>query len=114
MDIRVAAKDGESTELLVARLVVLFGREAVSVQHDAVHVQLNGNSGQQAITQTLGSVERWLEQTGIGSADVWVDERRYWMERPQSLVGPPKLLDEPIDLLGGVVMDDPHPDPAGG
>jgi hypothetical protein len=112
MVIRVAAKEGESAELLVPKLVVLFGREAVSVQRDAVHVQLNGNSGQQAITQALASVERWLEQTGIGSADVWVDERRYWMKRPQSLVGPPELLEEPIDLLGGVVMDDPHPDPA--
>lgn len=83
MFIRVAAKEFESAKLLVAGLAGLFGGEAVSLQSDGeVHLQLNGASGPQAMSQTLTSVERWLGETGIDSTDVWVDERQYRMERP--------------------------------
>jgi hypothetical protein len=83
MVIRVTGKDAESAKLLVAGLVGLFGGEGVSLQSDGeVHVELNGRSGEQAVNQTLASVQRWLEQTGIGSTDVWVDERQYRMELP--------------------------------
>jgi hypothetical protein len=86
MIIRVAAKDVENAKLLVEGLVSLFGGEAVSLQSGGdVHVHLNGNSGQQAMTQTLASVERWLEETGTGFTEVWVDEREYRMELPRSL-----------------------------
>jgi hypothetical protein len=81
MVIRVAGKNVESAKLLVAGLVGLFGGESVSVGSDAeVQVQLNGKSGQQAMGQTLASVERWLEETGIGSTDVWVDDRKYRLD----------------------------------
>jgi hypothetical protein len=81
MVIRVAGKDVESARLLVAGLVGLFGGESVSLGSDAeVQVQLNGRSGEQAMGQTLASVERWLEETGIGSTDVWVDDRKYRMD----------------------------------
>jgi hypothetical protein len=83
MFIRVAAKELESAKLLVSGLVSLFGGEAVSLHSDGeVHVQLNGASGRQAMSQTLASVERWLGETGISSTDVWVDERQYRMVRP--------------------------------
>jgi hypothetical protein len=81
MVIRVTGRDAESAKLLVAGLVGLFGEKGVSLQSDGeVHVELNGRSGEQAVNQTLASVQRWLEQTGIGSTDVWVDERQYRME----------------------------------
>jgi hypothetical protein len=81
MVIRVAGKDVESAKLLVAGLVGLFGGESVSLGLDAeVQVQLNGQSGKQAMSQTLASVERWLEEAGIGSTDVWVDDRKYRMD----------------------------------
>jgi hypothetical protein len=80
MVIRVAANDVESAKLLLAGLVGLFGSEDVSLRSNGeVQVQLNGRSGQHAMAQTFGSVERWLEETGIGSTDVWVDERQYRM-----------------------------------
>ena len=108
MVIRVSTEDLESAKLLAAGLVGHFGGEAVSLQPPGeVHVDLNGKSGQQAITQTLGAVERWLEETGIGSTDVWVDERRYWMERPAPLHEQRKLGDNSVDFLGGVVVDQP-------
>jgi hypothetical protein len=81
MVIRVATRDVGSAKLLVAGLVGLFGGEDVSLRSDGeVHVQLNGRSGQRAMAETFASVERWLEETGSGSTDVWVDERQYRME----------------------------------
>jgi hypothetical protein len=109
MVIRVAAKDVEGARLLVAGLAGLFGDEAVSLQPEGeVHLALNGRSGQQAVTQTLGVVERWLDKTGIDSTDVWVDERRYWMERPRPLDEQRKLGEDSVDFLGRVVVH--HPD----
>jgi hypothetical protein len=81
MVIRVATKDVESGKLLVAGLVGLFGGEYVSLQSDSeVHVQLNGQSGQRAMAETFAFVERWLEESGVGCTDVWVDDRQYRME----------------------------------
>ena len=81
MVIRVATKDVESAELLVASLIGHFGGEHVSLRSEGdVHVQLNGKSGQRAMAQTFSSVERWLEATGVDSTDVWVDDRQYRLE----------------------------------
>jgi hypothetical protein len=92
MVIRVATEDVESAKLLVAGLGGLFDDKEVSLRSDGeVHVELNGKSGQRAMAETFTSVERWLEETGIGSTDVWVDERPYRMERPASLREPRKL-----------------------
>jgi hypothetical protein len=114
MIIRVATKDGESAKPLVAGLVRRFGGEGVSLQDGEVRVQLNGHSGQRAMAETFASVERWLQETGIASTDVWVDGRRYRMERPRSLFESSELGEERVDLLGRVVVDDPDPNPAVG
>jgi hypothetical protein len=86
MLIRVAANDVDSAKLLVSGLVGLFGGEAVSLRADGeVHARLNGASGQRGLSRALASVEGWLEETGIGATDVWVDERQYRMERRRRL-----------------------------
>ena len=108
MVIRVGTRNVESAKLLVAGLVGLLGGEGVSLRSDGeVHVELNRQSGQRAMADTFASVERWLGETGIGSTDVWVDERRYRMERQRSLPEQRELREEPVDLLGGVVVDNP-------
>jgi hypothetical protein len=81
MVIQVATKDVESAQLLVASLIGHFGGEYVSVRSEReVQVQLNGASGQRAMGETFSSVERWLEETGVDSTDVWVDGRQYRLE----------------------------------
>jgi hypothetical protein len=81
MVIRVATTGVEDAKLLVAGLVGFFGGEEVSLQSDGeVQVRLNGQSGRRAMAETFASVERWLEVTGVGSTDVWVDDRQYRME----------------------------------
>lgn len=81
MVIRVATNGVESAERLLASLAGHFGGEHVSLGSDGdVQVQLNGASGQRAMEETLSSVERWLDETGVESTDVWVDGRQYRLE----------------------------------
>jgi ABC-type transporter Mla MlaB component len=69
----------------VVGLVDLFGGECVSLRADG-EVQLQPHEeSNRALAQTLDAVEPWLEKTRIGSADVWVDERPYRIDRPRSL-----------------------------
>ena len=80
--VRVATSDLESAKLLVVDLVGLFGGEHVSLRADGeVQVQLREVNG--ALVHTLKAVECWLEQTGIASAEVCVDERSYTIEHPE-------------------------------
>jgi hypothetical protein len=83
--IRVAAQDVESAKRLVVSLVGLFGGECVSLRADGeIRLQPDEESNR-ALAQTLDAVEHWLEETRIGSADVWVDERPYRVDRPRWL-----------------------------
>jgi hypothetical protein len=85
MVIRVAAQDVESAKRLVVGLVGLFGGECVSLRADG-EVQLQPHEeSNRALAQTLDVVEHWLEETRIGSADVWVDERLHTVDRPRWL-----------------------------
>jgi hypothetical protein len=85
MVIRVAVRDVESAKRLVVEFVGLFGGECVSLwANGEVQLQPHEDSNR-ALAQTLDAVEHWLDETRIGSADVWVDERPYRVDRPRSL-----------------------------
>ena len=80
--VRVATKDPENAKLLVAHLAGLFGGGQVSIQAGGeVQAQLPELNGE--LVQTLKAVESWLEQSGIASAEVSVNEHSYTVERPQ-------------------------------
>jgi preprotein translocase subunit SecD len=80
--VRVATEDRESAKLLVVDLVGLFGGERVALQADGeVQVQIHEVNG--ALVQTLKAVEDWLEQTGVASAEVSVNEHSYTVEHPE-------------------------------
>ena len=80
--VRVATKDPQNASLLVVHLVGLFGGEQVSLQADGeVQVQLPELNGE--LVQTLKAVECWLEQSGIASAEVSVNEHSYTVEHPE-------------------------------
>jgi hypothetical protein len=83
--IRVAAHDVESAKRLVVRLVSLFGGECVSLRADGEVTVQPREESKRALAQILDAVEHWLDETGLGSADVWVDERPYRVDRPRSL-----------------------------
>ena len=80
--VRVATEDRESAKLLVVDLVGLFGDERVALQADGeVQVRIHEVNG--ALVQTLKAVEDWLEQTGVASAEVSVNEHSYTVEHPE-------------------------------
>lgn len=82
MEVRIATKDVESAKLLIVDMVGLFGGEHVSLQAEgAVKLEL-GRDGNGALVHALEAVERWLEQTATATAEVWVDDRSYTIERP--------------------------------
>jgi hypothetical protein len=77
MVVRVETGNFDSARLLVVDLVSLLGGECVSLQADGeVQLQLRGEV-KGALEDSLTAVERWLEQTGTPSAEVWIDERPY-------------------------------------
>src|SRR6187399_554112 len=81
--VRVATKDPQSASLLVVHLVGLFGGEQVSLYPDGeVQVRLPELNGE--LVKTLTAIESWLEQSGIASAEVSVNERSFTVEHPQS------------------------------
>ena len=83
MEVRVATGDVDRAKLLVLDLVGLFGGAQVSLQPDgAVQLHLRGEVNG-ALAHTLQAVERWLEQTHTGSAEVSVDGHSYTVEHPE-------------------------------
>lgn len=80
--VRVTTKDSESAKLLVSQLAGLFGSKRISLQADGeVQVQLPELDGE--LVKTLKAVECWLEQSGIASAKVSVNEHSYTVEYPE-------------------------------
>ena len=80
--VRVATKDPQNASLLVVHLAGLFGGEQVSLQADGeVQVRLPELNGE--LVKTLKAVECWLEQSGIASAEVSVNEHSYAVEHPE-------------------------------
>ena len=80
--VRVATKDPQNASLLVVHLAGLFGGEQVSLQADGeVQVRLPELNGE--LVKTLKAVECWLEQSGIASAEVTVNEHSFTFEHPR-------------------------------
>jgi len=80
--VRVATKDPQNASLLVVHLAGLFGGEQVSLQADGeVQVRLPELNGE--LVKTLKAVESWLQQSGIASAEVSVNEHSYAVEHPE-------------------------------
>ena len=80
--VRVATRDAESANFLVVHLADLFGSGQVSLQDGGeVQVQLPELNGE--LVQTLKTVESWLEQSGIASAEVSVNGHSYTVEHPR-------------------------------
>jgi hypothetical protein len=80
MQIRVAVRD--NTEHLVKEFAGLFGQNRVSRQAGGEIVVELGSGTNDAIDKALRAIERWLVETGVWSAIVWVGDRSYMLERP--------------------------------
>jgi hypothetical protein len=89
MEMRVVVPDGASSGALAKRLTAVFG-ERVSRRPDSreVDVRVDGESDR-AVLRVFDAVEGWLDQAGIGSAEMWLEGHVYrvagWA-RPDSLL----------------------------
>ena len=82
MEMRIVVPEASSTGVLAERLAATFGSERISRQDHRreVGVRVDGESDN-AVLRVLDAVEGWLEQAGIGSAEMWLGDNSYRIAR---------------------------------
>ena len=86
--ISVVVPDAASAKGLVQRLARVFDPASISLDAERSEVRVEERrTTSQAITDTLGLIQDWLEQTEIGSVVVRLDENSYMLERPAQIAG---------------------------
>lgn len=82
MEMRIVVPAGGSVSSLAKRLASTYGIERISHGGDRseVGVQVAGE-GDRAVIAVLESVERWLDQVGLPSAEMWLGEHVYRLAR---------------------------------
>jgi hypothetical protein len=82
MELRIVVPDATSATGLADRLSVAFGSEQVSLRDGRPEVDVRiDREPDSAILNALEAVERWLDQTRVGSAEMWLGERSYRFAR---------------------------------
>jgi len=82
VEMRIVVGDAASASALAERLVVALGADRITLGGDPpeVGVRVEGESDRTVIG-VLDTVERWLDQAGLGSADMWLGENSYRVAR---------------------------------
>jgi hypothetical protein len=81
MEMRIVVADAGSASALAERLTATFGnRISLGGDHPEVEVRVEGESDG-TVLGVVDAVERWLDQGGLGSAEMWLGERSYRMAR---------------------------------
>jgi hypothetical protein len=82
MEMRIVVPDTATADALAERLTAVFGAERNSCWPDRreVDVQVDRESDRTVI-RALDAVERWLDQAAVGSAEMWLGEHSYRVER---------------------------------
>ena len=83
MEMRIVVPDAASPGALAAQLSVVFGKERVALGGDRGEVAIRvERESDPAILRVLDTVERWLDQTAVGSAEMWLGKDSYRIGRP--------------------------------
>jgi hypothetical protein len=78
MEMRIVVADAVSASALAERLTVTFGAEQVVLWDDRPEVGVRvGRESDRAVLHVLDAVERWLDQAGVGFAEMWLGRRSY-------------------------------------
>jgi hypothetical protein len=82
MEMRIVVPDAASATVLADRLTVTFGPERISLRRErrAVDVLIDPEPDR-AILRVLDAVERWIDQSRVGSVEMWLGERSYRIAR---------------------------------
>ena len=79
MEMRIVVTGGASG--LAGRLMTAFGADRVSTLGDReVDVRVEGNADR-TVLGVLDTVDSWLEQAAMGSAEMWLGENSYRVSR---------------------------------
>jgi hypothetical protein len=82
MEMRIVMGDVGSAGALAEQLTAAFGSGRVSLRGNRpeVGLRIEGDSDR-IVLRVLDAVERWLEQGGLGSAEMWLGENSYRVSR---------------------------------
>ena len=85
MVIRVAAQDVESAKRPVVGMVSASSAVSASRSGRTAKYSFSPTRNRTEPSLKLWTRSDWLEETRFGSAELWVDERLYRVDRPRSL-----------------------------
>jgi hypothetical protein len=76
MEMRILTGDSESASALAAALTAAFGDARVSLRRDRPRVEVRVRGGSdQTVLRVLDTVDRWLDDAGSRSAELWLGGR---------------------------------------
>jgi hypothetical protein len=79
MEMRIVVTDGATA--LAGRLTMAFGADRISTLGDReVDVRVEGDSDR-TVLGVLDTVDSWLDQAAVGSAEIWLGENSYRVAR---------------------------------
>jgi len=82
MEMRFVVPETSGAAGLAARLATAFGAERVSLLDDRGEVGVRvERESDPAVIQIVDTVERWLDQSSIGTAEMWLGEHAYRVSR---------------------------------
>ena len=80
MEMRVVVQDAATAGALAERLSVGFGADRVSLKLLEVGVEVE-RASDRSVLHVLEAVEGWLDQAGVGFAELWLGQRSYTVAR---------------------------------
>ena len=82
MEIRIVVPEAASTSALAERLTAAFGSDRISLPADPQEVDVRVvGSTDRAVLGVLVTVDRWLDETAAGSAEIGLGGRSYRIDR---------------------------------
>jgi hypothetical protein len=82
MEMRIVVPDAASAGALAERLTVAFGADRISFWGGRREVDIRvERESDRSVIQILDAVERWLDQTAVASAEMWLGEHSYRVSR---------------------------------
>ena len=82
MVMRIVVPDATSASGLAERLSLALGAERISLWGDRGEVGVRVERGSDGtVLRVLEAVDRWLDQAGVGSVEMWLGERSYKLAR---------------------------------
>ena len=82
MVMRIVVPDATSASGLAERLSLALGAERISLWGDRGEVDVRvERDSDRTVLRVLEAVDRWLDQAGVGSVEMWLGERSYRLAR---------------------------------